>query len=628
MSSANVRPFLLGLTALALAFAGQWSIESKHYFDAALFFGAASLLFVVAFWPRRYFPERPLAFEWVAAALPRTRWSVVAIALVGVAAALAALSLRTFDEHAPNTVIAWWQHLGSIGLLLAAAAVADIGEARKQRSTPSTESTARQSGVATTKTTLLWLAGILALAAVLRIWRLDMLPFGVWYDEAEHGLQARRILESPEFRPIFEGAITGPAHFLYLVAGSFSLFGVSVQSIRLVSALFGIGAVLAGYIVGREMFGRNAGLILAFLLAVSSWSVTLSRFGMYATATTPFFTLLTLAFLLRAFRRGAWLDFAMTGLAVGLGLCFYTSFRLFVPVVAIFWLLVLVRLWWSTRRPPGSRFWLGAVLAAMMALLVVAPLALFAYRHPEVFWSRVEATYIFSDKGVADQLTALAENAWKHLLMFNAVGDPNGRHNLPGAPMLDTLSAALMVIGLVYSLRRIKEPRYALLVLWPLATLLGGILSLGFEAPQSLRANGSLAAVYVLAVVPLAVLARAWRVSGGRYYPRAWVAPSLILLAIIGGTNILRYFDRQANDFSVWNNYSTPETLTAQKLQTLPPDTDAYVTVFFDGHPTLNFLVPPARAVQAARNDRTPATRLCTGPQRAADHGGGSTRAL
>jgi predicted membrane-bound mannosyltransferase len=109
---------------------------------------------------------------------------------------------------------------------------------------------------------------ILAVAALFRLWRFDALPFGVWYDEAEHGLQALRILDSEQFRPIFEGAITGPAHYLYLVAAAFEWFGVSVQSIRLVSVGFGLLAVLAGYLVGAELFGWRLGLVAAALLAV------------------------------------------------------------------------------------------------------------------------------------------------------------------------------------------------------------------------------------------------------------------------------------------------------------------------------------------------------------------------
>jgi sugar lactone lactonase YvrE len=230
-----------------------------------------------------------------------------------------------------------------------------------------------------------------------------------------------------------------------------------------------------------------------------------------------------------------------------------------------------------------------------VAALVVAPLVWFAVAQPETFWSRVQDTYIFTGKSEAERLPALWGNIWKHLLMFNWRGDPNGRHNLPGAPMLDDIAGVLMVLGLGYSLWRSRDPRYALLPLWLGVTLLGGILSLDFEAPQSLRANGSLGAAYVLAVVPLAVLVRAWEASDGRWL-RRWVWwPVALLLGLAAFANIRLYFDRWANDFSAWAAHSTAETLTAHLLADLDENTDAFVTSFFHGHPTLRFLLPTSR---------------------------------
>ncbi|HNV61076.1 MAG TPA: glycosyltransferase family 39 protein, partial [Rhodoferax sp.] len=290
--------------------------------------------------------------------------------------------------------------------------------------------------------------------------------------------------------------------------------------------------------VGSELFGRRVGLALAFLVAVSSWLVTLSRLGMFATSSTPFFSLAALGFLLRGLRRGRLVEFALSGLFLGLGLCFYTSFRLFVPVVSLFLLYAAFYEWRRTHASPPIRFWLGVAIIGVTAVIVVAPLVWFATAHPDIYWTRVEQTFIFAGKSEAQRLPALLENIKRHVLMFNWKGDPNGRHNFPGAPMLDDISAALMVVGLAYSLRRIRDPRYALLPLWLGLTLLGGILSLDFEAPQSLRANGSLGAAYVLAVVPIAVLVRAWRVGDGRYYPN-WVWwPVAGVLALAGIANV------------------------------------------------------------------------------------------
>ena len=75
----------------------------------------------------------------------------------------------------------------------------------------------------------------------------------------------------------------------------------------------------------------------------------------------------------------------------------------------------------------------------------------------------------------------------KHLAMFNIAGDQNGRHDLPGAPMLDDVTAALFFLGLGLCVVRAGRWQYIFPPLWFVAALAGGVLSLPFEAPQSHR---------------------------------------------------------------------------------------------------------------------------------------------
>ena len=546
----------------------------------------------------------------------RYPWGVGAgLAMLFISLLLAVFSLQKFYELEPFGVQSWVLHFMAILSALIGAAFIDYGlqinpspipamtqsivEAKMPWKTIRAITLAYSLRLSSTVRPgfhiLPWLVIILGLAAFFRVWHFDKLPFGVWYDEAEHGLQALRILNQVEFRPIFEGAITGPAHYLYLVAATFDWFGISVQSVRLVSVAFGLLTVVAGYLVGSELFGRRIGLVLGLLLAVSSWAVTLSRFGMYSTMSTPLFTLLTAAFLLRALRSQRVMDYALAGLWLGWGLCFYTSFRLFVPTVVLFLLYFSIHTRLTRRNWPPAIFWFGLAILVIMTVIVVSPLAIYAIKHPEIFWARVEETFIFTGKSETERWAVLWENIRRHSIMFNAVGDPNGRHNLPGNPMLDGLTAGLFVLGIAYALRHMFTPVYLLLLMWLVFGLMGGVLSLDYEAPQSLRANATLPVAYIFATIPLAVLARAWGLGYGPNVPQALRLPAFALLAGIVALNFHTYFIRQVEDFAVWNAYSTPETLTAQVLAELDPDTDAYVTSFFQGHPTIRFLAGDKR---------------------------------
>ncbi len=100
------------------------------------------------------------------------------------------------------------------------------------------------------------------------------------------------------------------------------------------------------------------------------------------------------------------------------------------------------------------------------------------------------------------RLTAIGSNLKVHLLMFSVQGDGNGRHNVPGAPMLDVVTGACFFLGGRYG--PLAEPESLVLIscslLWLIANMLGGILSLDFEAPQADRT----ASAFMAPIAPLA----------------------------------------------------------------------------------------------------------------------------
>ena len=212
---------------------------------------------------------------------------------------------------------------------------------------------------------------------------------------------------------MYEARVNSAGHYLLLLASSLRLFGVSTVSLRLVSALMGTASVAAGYVVGREMFGRRWGLVLAFLLAVSRWSINFSRIGMYNTS-PPLFELMALGFLLRGLRRHRYLDFALSGLALGLGMVFYTGFLPFPLILIVFLLHTAV----GERRVLRGN-WGGLVVLSLAALLIASPVAQYAAESEETFLERVRKTSVLRGKSGEQALLARGESTIKYLLMFN-----------------------------------------------------------------------------------------------------------------------------------------------------------------------------------------------------------------
>src|SRR5512143_4216278 len=106
----------------------------------------------------------------------------------------------------------------------------------------------------------------------------------------------------------------------------------------------------------------------------------------------------------------------------------------------------------------------------------------------------------------AEALDVLARNTAAHAAMFHVAGDRNGRHNLPGAPMLDPVTGVFFAVGLLFALALLLDWRMATLLLWFGAMIAAGILSLDFEAPQGARTCGLNSVIALLAALPLARL--------------------------------------------------------------------------------------------------------------------------
>lgn len=589
----SIGPSVLALLAVVLGFVAQGRFAEDHVTDAVILYALAAVLFAWALRASR-FPAVARA-EGGAYHPWRLRG---ALALLVLSALLGVLALRRFDQET-MLAPAWRLHLASLGTFLVALAV--LG--RRKGAT---------GGEAPAYLPWEWvlLALVVTLGCFMRLYRLNEFPFGTWYDEADNGLHALHMLEDPTWRPVYVESTNLPAHYLYLVALSFRLFGVETIPIRYVSILFGVLTVPAAWGVGRELGGRRLGLVAAFLLAVSRWDVNFSRIALHGVS-TPFFEFATVWFLLRGLRTREPADFALGGLSIGLGLCFYAPFRLF-PFVVLFFLIHLL----ATERDFWRAQGVNVLIFGLAALLAVAPVAQFAFKHTDLFLDRTRKTSVFAGKTREEGWNAVRSNLRKHLLMFNYRGDPNGRHNLPGEPMLDYATSVFAVLGMGYALAQWRRPREFLSTYWLFIMLAGGVFSLDFEAPQSLRSIGTLPPAHLLAAMALERLGREveWAWGGKRRAKQVFAVALAALLAYVGYANYDTYFHRQAKDFASWNAYSTSETIAARLMASLDDTVDFEVISFYHGHPVLRFL---ARNVPNYRRlDTTDTLPLRRSPRR------------
>ena len=520
------------------------------------------------------------------------------LGVAGLSAALVvlAVSLMLFHGEPRPTPAAWSGYLLAVVLAIAAAFALD--------GRWTTLISRLRAGVTLTITAgaiLPWLGlgGILLFGLALRLYNLDGLPAGLWFDEFDNLDQAKFISDEPSHIPLFVISTNLPSAFLLPIALVIEFAGVHITSGRLVAAAFGVAGIAVMFFMVRHMLGTLMGLVAAFLTAVMRWDLNWSRIGMHG-ITAPLFAALTAWLTYRALRGGRLADFGLAGVAMGAGMWFYSAFRVFPLVIALILLHGLV-----SQRGRRRQLLLNIGIMALFSVIVAAPLIQFAALEPDEFFRRTSTTLVFTDAPPGESVDAILGNLRKHLLMFHIEGDPNGRHNLPGEPMLDLVSGLLMLGGIVAACLRWRGAAFVILPLWALIMLIPGILTLPHEAPQSLRSITVLPAVTALITLAVSEL---WRlVRSVRMGAVRRAAPLLLvgLLGVIAYANISTYFGAQASNERVYSAFSTDETLlSTDVLDELPSGYDFWFSEQYMVAYTLSVIAgsPHRRAISAPIN--------------------------
>ncbi len=159
------------------------------------------------------------------------------------------------------------------------------------------------------KKNLSFLLIILAIAAFFRLWQLSSIPPGLYPDVAMNGNDAIETLNTYNFKVFYPDNNGREGLFMWLIALSFSIFGISVWSIKIVAAIIGILTVLGLYLLTKELFSKSAenasrqiALLASFFLAISFWHVNFSRLGFRAIL-LPFVLVFGFYFLFKGFRQ-------------------------------------------------------------------------------------------------------------------------------------------------------------------------------------------------------------------------------------------------------------------------------------------------------------------------------------
>ncbi len=566
----NLEKALLLTAALVLASLGQSLLHRKGYpLDGPLFYGLAVACFLAFLWKK----ERDFPHVEGGAARSTTyfleRRSRIFFPMALAFAILAFLSLG--GDRFTTTGLIFWM----LSILLFLAGSVELPEdnsleAWKRRLNP-----ARLRGAWDWTVPALLL--VLAVGAFFRFYHLASIPAEMTSDHAEKLLDVWDVLHGKY--SIFFPRNTGREAFqFYWTALLIRLvpLGISHLALKLGTALVSWFTLPYMYLLGKELFDKETGILAAGFLAVSRWHVAITRVGLRFPL-TAFFLAPALYHLFRALRTNERNQWLWAGFWLGAGLHGYTAFRI-VPL--LFVLLFLTKLLWDVVASVSGRLttrentaldvrtWYNGLLSGTLALLVFLPLLRYWHDNPKMFWYR-SMSRAETKMSVEKMWHVFWSNAWNALRMFNWKGDMVWVNTVSGSPVLGAVTGGLFVLGVLYLLWMLfrwgdRRSAYVLVALFVM--LLPSILSLAYprENPSVVRSGGAVLAVAVMVAIPLSLAVKAWARSLGDPWG-AWAAiilsVTLWVVAIAGSYNwYFHVYDLQYRK-SAWNSTEMAKVL-------------------------------------------------------------------
>ena len=574
--------WLLLLAALLFAVLGQlyFSKRPEFFWDGVVFYAVAALCMVLLSRPPAAIAAPP------APQVARTceDWFRLGLTAAGIFLSMVAvLQLREIhDDYWPI----FWTWVAGMLLCLAATlplpadGISGFGAAVR----------------AIDKWEALVVLALFGLSLVLRVWRVDSIPWTLSGDEGNFGRWAREALDGRMKNMFSTGHLSMPSLYAFFQAGWLKIAGDNMVGLRLPWAIMGSLSVLGTYLLVRRLFDRNLATLVTLLVAGYSYHIHYSRLGLNNIA-DPFFVVWALYFMVMGWqggRRWAWLT---SGLFAGLAFFFYTGGRQ-VPVI-----LAGVLIWAAITERDFLRRHRSGLLAMLLGFLVsVGPMALFAFQHPDDFNARINQVGIIQSGWLErtvqatgkSTLVVLAEQFRQVFFAFTTFLDRTDFYR-PDRPLLDFPAAVLFVLGVVLSLTRLidrgaasgEQPdaahvaraqrptwRYAVFVVWFFAAIIaGGVLT--DNAPSSQRIlSSSIPAMFFVAVALVEIVRALASLTGLSRVGRNAVAVAVAAMLVVGS---VRYYFGPYQKSMVYGSFNGEvSTAIGYYMQRLGPDWKQY----------------------------------------------------
>ncbi len=394
---------------------------------------------------------------------------------------------------------------------------------------------------------------IVLLAAFLRFYNLSINPPALNWDEAALGYNAYLlgIDGKDEFGKTLPLAFIEsygdykPVVYSYLSIVPVRIFGLNELGVRFLSAFLGTFTVLLTYFLVKQIFYKkenenieSIALFSSFIIAISPWTIMLSR-GAYEANVSTFFIVLGILFFLYAVNKKIWF---LVPSAISLAITFYTfnTARIFIPLVIVVMAIVFRKVLIKNYKQVLISGIVGLIILLPTLPFLFSPQAKIRFQEVNIFSNPkiVEDSnqYIVNDNGaiwskiIHNRRVLYGIEFSKHYFdnlnpdFLFIKGDGNPRFSTQDVGQLYLIELPFLISG-IFLLFRKREGHYWLIPVWFLLGIIPAATAR--ETPHALRIETVIPMLQILVAygaVNLIIMMKKYR----------GVAYSLIILFMLG----------------------------------------------------------------------------------------------
>jgi hypothetical protein len=377
---------------------------------------------------------------------------------------------------------------------------------------------------------------ILLAAAFLRLYRLDAIPPGMTHDEADTGYFVEAVYRTGAPSPVETPYGYAYQPFTMYVGALFmALFGPNDLAVRMHTVSLGMALLVFTYLWARRSFGPAVGLGSAALVAVSYWTVSMSRVALNISSAPPlvtgaaYFLWLAIDDVEGKRRWWAWGLFVLL-----LATSFYAYESALAAAASFGLLLVYLAIFHRPRLRRHATWFIGALL---LVGLLTAPHLL-----DPASWGRTNMLSGPIKEAVQGNLKPLLSNVASTLGTFSFNGDSFLTYNLPGRPIFDPVASLFFYGGVVLCLWRWRKPAYAFTLMWMAAGLVPALIT--GEWISSSHSNAAQAPILALPALCAVEVGRFIGKRIGQGWGRVFATVCVAWLIVVAAFTGYDYFVR------------------------------------------------------------------------------------